>query len=76
MKKLLTKKQSRRQFLRGLGRGAVLASLAAAALLARRKRQGASGESCTDRGICRSCASLGSCGLPQAYSALKLLKRR
>lgn len=58
--------QSRRRFLRSIGRAAVLAVLAGgtAVLVARR-----GSETCVNSGICRGCTAFGDCGLPQALSA-------
>lgn len=57
--------EQRRDFLRRLVRGALLAGLlgGTAALTARDR------ETCTNRGICRGCAAYDDCGLPQALSA-------
>lgn len=55
---------SRRNFLRGLARTALLscAVIGIGGLMTRR------GESCTSNGICRGCPTLRDCGLPQALS--------
>jgi len=58
--------QSRRGFLRGIGRAVVLALLAGGtALLVFRRGS----ETCVNSGICRGCTEFGDCGLPQALSA-------
>jgi len=63
-------RQTRREFLRGLARGAALAAVAGAsgaALAGSGKRP--SGQTCINRGICRGCGVFARCGLPAALSA-------
>jgi len=66
---------SRREFLRGLGRNAALAGLAAVAagLIARGGRAGGS-ERCINQGICRGCGVFEDCHLPAAFSAKQAMK--
>jgi hypothetical protein len=61
--------RSRREFLRGLARGAAGAALAggAAALVAR--GQVLPPQECANQGLCRRCPVYDGCGLPQALSA-------
>jgi hypothetical protein len=60
---------SRREFLRGGLRYALLAGVGmAAATLARRRCDELPGQGCISDGLCRGCAVLGDCGLPQAQS--------
>ncbi|MHB0936644.1 MAG: hypothetical protein ACYDCO_15530 [Armatimonadota bacterium] len=57
---------NRRDFLRNIGRGGLLAVLAGGtALLVGRRNN----ETCVNSGICRGCAEFSGCGLPQALSA-------
>ncbi len=69
----LTKPRTRREFLRGIGRGMALSAVAcaAAALAARRNSGGArlKGQTCVNNGVCRGCAAFSDCCLPQALSA-------
>lgn len=58
--------QSRRGFLRSVGRITLLAALTGGtALLVGRRNK----ETCVNSGICRGCAEFSGCGLPQALSA-------
>ena len=57
--------ESRREFFRTLGRG-VLAALCLAGIGALTLKPG---ETCDRNGLCRGCASLADCSLPQALSA-------
>ena len=58
-----TTKTTRRQFVRGAGRAAVLAALAAGAtVMAMRKHDGR----CAGNGRCHGCALLGGCDLSPA----------
>ena len=62
--------QSRRGFLRAVGRGVALAGLAAVGgVLTARGGWRPSGQKCVNGGICRGCPAIGGCGLPQALSA-------
>lgn len=66
---------SRRELLAGVLRYAALGFLAAAAaVLANRRRLVREGK-CINRGICRGCRALESCGLPEALSAKSVLAR-
>ena len=61
---------SRREFLRGGARYALLAGLGAvSATLVKRSGGRLSGQSCINQGICRGCGAFTACGLPQALSA-------
>lgn len=61
---MLNRMTTRREFLRWLVRGALLAGLAGGvgALTARNR------ETCVNQGICRGCAAFRDCELPQALS--------
>ena len=61
-------KHNRREFLRGVARGAVLGGIALVALCARR-RGAPLRQSCTNGGLCRGCSAYDDCGLPQALTA-------
>ncbi len=58
----------RREFLRGLGRGAGLGALLLGAGVLM-ERPGSANEECINTGICRGCSAFRGCGLPQALSA-------
>ena len=61
---------SRREFLRGGARYALLAGLGAvSATLVKRNGSKLSGQTCINQGICRGCTAFDNCGLPQALSA-------
>ncbi len=61
---------SRREFLRGGARYALLAGLGAvSAALVRRSGGQLAGQNCINQGICRGCGAFEGCGLPQALSA-------
>ena len=61
--------EDRREFLRGLGRVALMGGLIiGAGWLIRREETGRRIETCTSDGICRNCRDLKDCGLPQALS--------
>lgn len=64
--------ESRRAFLLTLARGLVAGGLlaGAAALLAKH-----GGERCNGDGICRDCAALAECGLPQALSVKEAVRK-
>jgi len=58
--------ESRRGFLKNIGRMTLLAVLAGGtALLVGRRGK----ETCVNSGICRGCSAFSDCGLPQALSA-------
>jgi hypothetical protein len=67
----------RREFLRTLGRGLLLAGIGALALrllgpgIFRRRdgRPPLKGQTCVNLGVCRGCSVFSGCGLPQALSA-------
>ena len=62
--------ESRRDFLRGGARYALLAGLGAvSATLVRRSGGKLAGQTCSNQGICRGCGAFTECGLPQALSA-------
>lgn len=61
--------EDRREFLRGLGRVALLGGLiVGAGSLIRREETARRIETCASDGICRNCRNLRDCGLPQALS--------
>lgn len=61
---------SRRRFLRGGARYALLAALGAvSATLFKRSGGKLSGQTCINQGICCNCNAFSDCGLPQALSA-------
>ena len=63
-------KPSRREFLRGVGRaagGAALAALAAGLVFGR--RVAARRDECVGNGLCRGCAALADCRLPEGKAA-------
>jgi hypothetical protein len=62
--------KSRREFLRAAARYSLLSGLAAAGVMAVRRRQG---ERCVNAGVCRGCQAFTGCGLPQALSAKNAL---
>jgi hypothetical protein len=62
--------ESRREFLRGSARYALLTAVAAvSATLFQRSGGQLSGQTCINQGICRGCGAFADCGLPQALSA-------
>jgi len=62
--------QTRREFLRTLGRGAALAAILGAASAAAFRRGGRpASQTCINRSVCRGCAAFDGCGLPAALSA-------
>jgi hypothetical protein len=61
---------SRREFLRGGARYALLTALGAvSATLVQRSGGKLAGQTCINQGICRGCGTFADCGLPQALSA-------
>ncbi len=70
-----TYSKNRREFLRGLGRGAGLgALLLGVGVLV--ERPGSMNEECVNSGICRGCSAFRGCGLPQALSAKEFEARQ
>jgi hypothetical protein len=71
-------KRDRREFLRSLARGAVLAGLGAGGWFLTRGRgeDRAAQHRCTGDGICRDCGSVSDCFLPQALSFRRATGRR
>ena len=66
---------SRREFLRGGLRHALLAGLAATlAILVRNLASRLPGQTCVNQGICRGCGAFDDCGLPPALSAKQAMK--
>jgi len=65
------KPNGRRAFLRGLVRWPAMAGLSALGgyLATREGRPLQAGERCVNRGLCRGCGALATCGLPQARLA-------
>ena len=71
----LNREPTRREFFRGIGRGAALAGIALlAAAVTGWRRKPARREKCTNQGICRGCSAFADCGLPQALSARRAAK--
>ena len=67
---------SRREFLRGGARYALLAGLGAvSATLVKRSGGQLSGQTCINQGLCRGCGAFEGCGLPQALSAKEFFLR-
>ncbi|MHC4184568.1 MAG: hypothetical protein ACYSR4_01370 [Planctomycetota bacterium] len=74
MKMCSIDRSSRRELLAGVLRYATLGVLGAAGASASLKRRRLVREgTCVNRGICRGCAVLDRCGLPQALSAKEVL---
>ena len=67
--------KDRREFLRGLGRGAGLGALLLGAGVLM-DRPGSTNEECINSGICRGCSVFRDCGLPQALSAKEFEARQ
>jgi hypothetical protein len=64
---------SRREFLRGGARYALLAGLGMlSATLAQRSGGKLSGQTCINEGICRGCGAFDNCSLPQALSVKQI----
>ena len=71
------KKQNRREWLRTLARGAALVGLSVMGVLATTKNPRApQEEECTNRYLCRNCATLTKCRLPQALSLKQVLTKK
>jgi hypothetical protein len=67
---------SRREFLRGGARYALLAGIGSVAVsVAARKGERLPGQTCIQQGICRGCAVVDACGLPSALSFRQVMKR-
>ncbi|MFA6562134.1 MAG: hypothetical protein WCV00_09540 [Verrucomicrobiia bacterium] len=76
MKLLLPQIQHRREFLRSGLRYAILAALAAvASVLAARRTVAPDQANCPKIKLCRGCASLPTCALPQATEVRTTTKR-
>jgi len=68
--------QTRREFMRGVLRGAALAGAAVfSAAMLLRKHRAPTEEPCVNNSICRGCGVLESCRLPQALSARRALRK-
>jgi len=65
---------SRRELLRGLGRAAGAAALAAAAIILGRRAAARADETCDRDGACRGCERLDDCLLPRGQSARGVLR--
>ncbi len=64
-----TESASRREFLRGGLRYALLAGVGTAvATVVSKRRAALPGQTCASNGLCRGCAVVSDCGLPQALS--------
>ena len=64
-----TQAESRREFLRGGVRYALLAGISAVAAVVAGKSNGRRpGQTCVNEGLCRGCGVVGDCGLPPALS--------
>ena len=71
------KNQTRREWLTTLGRGAALVGLSVIGVLATTKNPRAlQQEKCTNHYLCRNCATLKKCRLPQALSLKQGLTKR
>ena len=69
-------KTSRRELMLSLGRGALFTGLAAVSVYAVTKKNPSTGESCSNNFICRNCATLNKCRLPQALSLKQVLNQK
>ncbi|KPK77351.1 MAG: hypothetical protein AMJ79_03475 [Phycisphaerae bacterium SM23_30] len=70
-------RQSRRQWLRSLARGGLLAGISVIGISAATKKQHLPlEEKCTRRCLCRNCAVLNRCRLPQALSLKQALTKK
>ena len=68
---------SRREFLRGGARYALLSALGAvSATLIQRRGPTIAGQNCISQGMCRGCGAFEECGLPAALSVKEFLSRR
>jgi hypothetical protein len=68
---------TRREFLHGSARYALLTGVAAVvAVVAGRRNATLSGQTCVSNGLCRGCAVVSDCGLPQALSFKQATKGR
>ena len=68
--------KDRRELFRVVGRSLAAVGLAGVSgWLVSRKRVRLSGQTCTNRGICRGCGAFDECGLPAALSAKESLRR-
>lgn len=61
--------ESRREFLRGSVRYAMLGAMAAGAVAIAPSWRGGTDTSCINQGPCRDCRIFGRCGLPAALAA-------
>lgn len=67
---------SRREFLRGGARYALLTALGAvSATLVQRSGGQLAGQTCINQGICRGCGAFADCGLPKALSVKEFSSR-
>ena len=70
MKRMQSDEKTRREFMRGVLRGAALAGAAVfSAAMLLRKRSAPTEDPCINNGICRGCGVFEGCRLPQALSA-------
>ena len=65
------KKETRRDFLRTLGRRTALGVIGTVSglLIARKSEKKSASHTCVNNGICKTCRTFSSCILPQAQSA-------
>jgi len=70
------KKTSRRELMQSWGRGALLTGLAAVSVFAVTSKNNSTEKSCANDFICRNCAALKKCRLPQALSLKQVLTKR
>jgi hypothetical protein len=76
-KERVTETATRRNFLRGGIRYALLAGAGAVAVsVAGKPGPRLSGQTCVNRGVCRDCSVMGDCSLPQAFSFRQMMKGR
>ena len=70
------KKTSRRELIQSLGRGVLFTGLAAVSVFAVTNKNRSTDDSCSNNFICRNCAVLKKCRLPQALSLKQVLTKR
>lgn len=65
----MAERPSRREFLKSLARGLLLAGIGALGVKLASRAPRPDGETCVGEGVCRGCSAFGGCGLPSALSA-------